>query len=138
MRRWSSLLTPVAVSAAVLSVLLGSALRADEKYALYNEGGLYGGNPFAAIGGALQQVPFFISRGNFRPIGRSIDYIEHSAAYQLAIVTKIPVNVVHGMFRILAVALTVPKWIAPAMDIRAARVDWGSGVPRVFRRCSAP
>ena len=58
----------------------------------------------------MKQVPFFISRGNFRPIGRSLDYIEHSAAYQLAIVTKIPVNVVHGMFRILAAALL--GWLA--------------------------
>ena len=57
------------------------------------------------MSGAIREVPFYIGRGNFRPLGRMLDYAEHSFSFEFASIVGIELPLAHGLFRLFAIVL---------------------------------
>ena len=57
-------------------------------------------NPIRIVYSAIKEIPFYIGRGNFRPLGRMLDYAEHSFSFEFASITGAPLPVIHGLFRV--------------------------------------
>ena len=64
-----------------------------------------GGNPGSIVASTIGDIRGFIDFGNFRPLGRLLVDIEHSIMFDTALATGIPPHVVHGIVRLVTVAI---------------------------------
>lgn len=89
----------------VVSPLIGFSFQGDEKRNVYLNARRIGANPIEAAHQAYDEIDLFLRLGNFRPVGRFLDYTEHSFVFEAAEATGVAPHVVHGVVRLLMVAL---------------------------------
>ena len=89
----------------VVSPLTGLAFHSDQRIAIYEFAVRLGANPFRIIRENIAEIGDFIQKGNFRPAGRFIFYLEESARFEVAMALGIPPHVVQGFLRMLMVGL---------------------------------
>ena len=92
-------------SVIVAAPLVGFAFQLDQRRAVYRSAAEGLVNPLSAVRHALDGIDDYLSRGNFRPIGRFLEAISDGFIFETAVATGIPPNVVHGMIRIAMVGL---------------------------------
>ncbi len=97
--RWAVRWTAV-LGGLVATPLLAFPFGADERFAFYTDTAHIGANPIRIVYSAIKEIPFYIGRGNFRPLGRMLDYAEHSFSFEFASITGAPLPVIHGLFRV--------------------------------------
>ena len=101
-RRWRAATLPVLI---VTAPLIGMSFQGDERPRIYSVISRYGSNPFKIVRGTYREIDFFLSRGNFRPVGRLFETIEHSFVFEAGEATGLAPHVVHGVVRMLMVML---------------------------------
>jgi hypothetical protein len=101
-RRWFDVIGPAVL---VVVPLLGFAFQGDERRGIYYDAERFGGNPARIAKQSYDEIGIFLNLGNFRPVGRFFDYLEHSTVFEVAKATGVPPHVVHGSVRIAMIAL---------------------------------
>ena len=92
-------------SVIVAAPLVGFAFQLDQRLEVYRSAAEGLVNPLSAVRHAADGIDEYLSRGNFRPIGRFLEAISDGFIFETAVATGIPPNVVHGMIRIAMVGL---------------------------------
>ncbi len=96
----------VAVPSMIVAVpLAGFAFQLDQRKAVYRSAADGLVNPLLAARHAADGIDEFLSRGNFRPLGRFLEAISDGFVFEAAEATGISPNVVHGVLRIAVVGL---------------------------------
>ena len=101
-RRWPSVAAWLAVVAAVPSI--AQSPEADERFGVYTFTAKFGVNPLSIVRHGYDSIPSFLDRGNFRPLGRVIEWSGHDLAGQISLFFNIPVNISLGILRLIAAA----------------------------------
>lgn len=83
----------VLVPLVVLLPLVALTPSADHRFNIYANGGLYAARPWQLIGGAVESVPIFLARGNFRPLGRIVEWSLDVAAFAPTGLLGVPANI---------------------------------------------
>jgi hypothetical protein len=93
-RPWRAvLLRCVLVPLIVLAPLLTLTPSADHRFNVYANGGLYGAHPWLLVRNAVTTVPMFLDLGNFRPLGRIVEWSLDVAVFALTALFGLPVNI---------------------------------------------
>ena len=92
-----------APSLMVTAPLVGFAFQIDQRIAVYRSAAEGLVNPVSAARHAVDSIDGYLSRGNFRPLGRFLEAISDSFVFEAAEATGISPNVVHGMIRMAMV-----------------------------------
>ena len=121
---WSSC---VLVPAVVLAPLSTHPFWADHRLSIYGYGGVYLNRPWRLPVDALGAVPYFLSVGNFRPLGRIYEWSLDVLVFALVDLVGLPANV--GL-RLVGLAAAVLLCLA-AVRLTAAVTARGSGPPSV-------
>ena len=103
--RWIYTIFP---SIIVTVPFLGTAFQGDQRlwtYVVMNQ--TDGGNPLGMVHRVLAQIDFFLSQGNFRPLGRLLIDFEHVFYMKAGLVTGVPPHLVHGFTRLILLACFV-------------------------------
>ena len=79
-------LVPLVVTAPVLGLALGS----DHRYNVYWHGATVQAHPWRLVTENLRTIPMYLGFGNFRPLGRMLEWTVDLAAYVFAEVTHLP------------------------------------------------
>lgn len=95
------LLLPVAVTAPLLYL----AADADHRYNVYWHGSIGQQRPWRLVTDNLRSVPMYLGFGNFRPLGRMLEWSVDTVAYVFGEVTHLPVQV--GLRLVSALAAAV-------------------------------
>jgi hypothetical protein len=101
MPRWGRALPGLLVA----SPLVAFSFQGDERRNIYYNAERFGTNPLEPAGQAIDEIPVFLRLGNFRPLGRFLDYTEHTFVFEAAEATGIAPHVVHGFVRMAMVAV---------------------------------
>ncbi|MCE2510968.1 MAG: hypothetical protein J4F50_00140 [Acidimicrobiia bacterium] len=101
-RRWRAAALPALIATVPL---VGMSLQGDERPRVYSVISRYSSNPFKMIKGTYDELDFFLSRGNFRPVGRLLETVEHGFIFEAGEATGLAPHVVHGVIRLLMVVL---------------------------------
>lgn len=127
MNRFLRLATPAML---VMAPLVGLALHSDQSIAIYQFASDYGTNPLRIAAANLAEIGEFVLKGNFRPLGRFIFYLEEAARFDLAAALGVPPHVVQGAVRVAMVGILA--WVATGVVralARSAAEHPGSSVP---------
>ncbi|GIE93652.1 hypothetical protein [Paractinoplanes rishiriensis] len=93
-RHWRRLaLRGVLVPLIVLFPLLTLTPSADHRFNIYANGGLYASRPWHLLRVAVESVPMFLDRGNFRPLGRVVEWSLDVVAFALTGLVGLPANI---------------------------------------------
>jgi hypothetical protein len=93
-RPWRQLLLRcVLVPLTVLAPLVTLTPSADHRFNVYANGGLYGARPWMLFHNAFSTVPMFLDLGNFRPLGRIVEWSLDVAVFALTALFGLPVNI---------------------------------------------
>ncbi len=103
----------------IMAPLAGLALHSDQSIAIYQFASDYGTNPLRIIAANLAEVGEFIAKGNFRPLGRFIFYLEEAARFDLAAAVGVPPHIVQGAIRVAMAG--VLAWVATCVVSALAR-----------------
>ena len=103
----------------VVTPLTGLAFHSDQRIAIYEFAARFGANPFRIIRENVAEIGHFIQKGNFRPVGRFVFYLEESARFEVAMALGIPPHVIQGLFRMLMVGLLA--WAATGVVLALHR-----------------
>ncbi len=103
----------------VMAPLVGLALHSDQSIAIYQFASDYGTNPLRIAAANVAEVGEFILKGNFRPLGRFIFYLEEAARFDLAAALGVPPHVVQGAIRVAMVGILA--WVATCLVRALAR-----------------
>lgn len=101
-RRWLAAALP---ALACTVPLAGMAFQGDERARIYSVISRYGSNPFKIVEGTYRDLDFFLDHGNFRPLGRLFETLEHSFVFEAGEATGLAPHAVHGAVRLVMVAL---------------------------------
>lgn len=126
-RRFLRVATPAML---VIAPLVGLALHSDQSIAIYQFASDYGTNPLRIAAANLAEIGEFILKGNFRPLGRFIFYLEEAARFDLAAALGVPPHVVQGAIRVAMVGILA--WVAACVVralARSATEHAGSSLP---------
>ena len=83
----------------------GTAFLGDQRRYLYMFTNETGGDPWPLLERTLDRVDFFLSLGNFRPLGRLFMVTIETMTLEAAMATGVPPHVVGGLIRLLMVGL---------------------------------
>ncbi len=119
----SRLLRVAAPAMLVMAPLIGLALHSDQSIAIYQFASDYGTNPIRILEASLGEIGEFISKGNFRPLGRFIFYLEEAARFDVAAALGVPPHIVQGAIRVAMVG--VLAWAATCVVRALARSATG-------------
>jgi hypothetical protein len=86
---WRSVLVPLTV----LLPLVALTPSADHRYNVYFDGGRFLGNPLLLFSDAVTSVPRYLQLGNFRPLGRIVEWSLDTAAFALTDLLGVPANI---------------------------------------------
>jgi hypothetical protein len=86
---WRCALVPLVV----LLPLIALTPAADHRFNVYSNGGLYAARPWRLITGVVESVPLFLGLGNFRPVGRIVEWSLDVAAFAMTGLLGIPANI---------------------------------------------
>ena len=95
------LLLPLTVTAPLLYL----APDADHRYNVYWHGSIGQGRPWRLVTDNLRSVPMYLGFGNFRPLGRMLEWSVDTLAYVFGEVTHLPVQI--GLRLVSALAAAV-------------------------------
>ena len=115
-RRFLRVATPAML---VMAPLVGLALHSDQSIAIYQFASDYGTNPLRIAAANLAEIGEFVLKGNFRPLGRFIFYLEEAARFDLAIALGVPPHVVQGAIRVAMVGILA--WVSTCVVRALAR-----------------
>ncbi len=119
----------------------GTAFLGDQRRYIYMFTNETGGSLWRLIGRTLDRVDFFLSLGNFRPLGRFVLVAVDMMTLEAALATGIPPHVLAGAIRMIMVAvLAVAGMLAIATLCRAvsARIPSGNRSPEPLMVVFAP
>lgn len=85
--------------------LTGFAFQHDERRKVYGAAHAYGADPLESIRYAYWSIDPYLNHGNFRPIGRFAESLEHGFVFEAAEATGLAPHAVHGIVRLVMVAL---------------------------------
>ena len=107
------------VLAPVLMVVpfIGTAFVGDQRRYIYMFTNETGGDPWPLIERTLDRVDFFLSLGNFRPLGRLIMVAVETMTLEAAMATGVPPHVLGGLTRLVMVGLMAASaaWVLSAL-----------------------
>jgi hypothetical protein len=83
----------VAIPLVVLMPLVALTPSADHRFNVYANGGLYATHPWRMPRVVAASVPAFLDLGNFRPLGRIVEWSLDTVAFALTEVLAVPVNI---------------------------------------------
>ena len=83
----------VLVPLVVLSPLVTLTPAADHRFNVYANGGQYTDHPWRLLRTAVTTVPGYLDLGNFRPLGRVVEWSLDVAAYELTALFGLPANI---------------------------------------------
>ena len=83
----------VLVPLVVLIPLVALTPGADHRFNVYANGARYAGHPWRLIVAAADSVPPFLRQGNFRPLGRLVEWSLDVAAFALTALLGVPANI---------------------------------------------
>jgi len=121
---WRCLLAPLVV----LSPLVTLTLSADHRFNIYNNGGRYATRPWRLFEAAVTSVPQYLDAGNFRPLGRMLEWSLDVAAFALTALFGVPAPIGLRVISFLAaILLTVAAAVfVEAITARRRRLVEGS------------
>ena len=85
--------------------LTGFAFQHDERRKIYRAAGGYGADLLESVQYAYYSVETYLRHGNFRPIGRFAESLEHGFVFEAAEATALAPHAVHGIVRLAMVAI---------------------------------
>ena len=83
----------VLVPLIVLAPLIALTPAADHRFNIYGNGGQYAAHPWRLLRSVVESVPQFLDLGNFRPLGRLLEWSLDTAAFALTGLFGIPANI---------------------------------------------
>jgi hypothetical protein len=93
-RPWRRVVTrAVLVPLVVLMPLVALTPAADHRFNVYANGGRYAGHPFGLLTAVVKSVPAYLALGNFRPLGRLVEWSLDVAAFAFTGLLGIPANI---------------------------------------------
>jgi hypothetical protein len=95
----------VLLPAVVLAPLTTLALSGDHRFNVYWHGSAVVSRPWALVTDNLRTVPMYLDFGNFRPLGRMLEWTVDLAAYVLMAVLHLPAEVALRLVAALAAAV---------------------------------
>ena len=101
-RRWWAVTVPALIATAPL---IGMSFHGDERPRIYSVARRFGSNPIEAVRGTYRDIDLFLDMGNFRPVGRFLETVEHGFILDAGEATGLAPHVVHGVIRLLMVML---------------------------------
>jgi len=92
---------PAALAVVLVTLpLTGVSFRGDERRNIYFNAERFGTNPLEPLSQAFSEIDVFLNQGNFRPLGRFLDYTEHVFVFEAAEASGVPPHIVQGMIRL--------------------------------------
>ena len=105
-RQWRLVfLRCLAVPLVVTAPLLYLVADADHRYNVYWHGSQVQARPWALVTDNLRTVPMYLGFGNFRPLGRMVEWSVDAAAYAFGEITHLPAQVGLRLMSALAAAV---------------------------------
>ncbi|MFI5888845.1 hypothetical protein ACIA5D_01860 [Actinoplanes sp. NPDC051513] len=109
------LVMPVVVTAPLL-YLAGNA---DHRYNVYWHGSLVQDRPWRMVTENLRTVPMYLDFGNYRPVGRMVEWALDTAAYLMVEITHLPAQVGLRLISALAAAVLTAAAVVFAEAVTA-------------------
>ena len=131
----------------VVAPLLGLTFHSDQRIMMYWLTGAFGADPLAILTQNLAEVDDFLQKGNFRPLGRFVMYMEQTSIFEIAAGTGVAPHVAQGAVRLVmvsALAAAATAFVlalhdsarsagAPGPATAGRRLlDWSAPVPPVL------
>ena len=129
----SAFLQYAAASVLMVVPFTGTAFLGDQRRYLYMFTNETGGDPWRLITRTLDRVDFFLSLGNFRPLGRLFLVTVETMTLEAAMATGVPPHVLGGLLRLVMVAVLAAAAgvvVSALWRSAAAGSDGVTGVPR--------
>ena len=117
-----------------MAPLVGLAFHSDQSIAMYEFASEYGTNPLRIAKANLNEISEFISKGNFRPVGRFIHYLEEAAWMDLAVALGSPPHIVQGAVRVLMIGILAWAAISVLRALERSATDPAGSSPQNRRR----
>jgi hypothetical protein len=111
----NSVVVPLVVTAPVIGV----GLIGDHRYNVFWHGATVQARPWELVTDNLRSVPMYISFGNFRPLGRMLEWAVDTLAFSLAEVLHVPVTVTLHLLSALAAGVLVAAIVLLAQAVTA-------------------
>ncbi|GIM96657.1 hypothetical protein [Paractinoplanes toevensis] len=118
---WRALLVPLTV----LLPLVTLAPTADHRFNIYWHGADFRSHPLRLVTENLHTVPYYLARGNFRPIGRMAEDIVDLAAYLLMESLRLPADIAFRLVSFLAAAVLTGAAVVLAESLLARGTQRG-------------
>jgi hypothetical protein len=109
------LLVPLVVTAPLVSLVAG----ADHRYNVYWHGSIVQDRPWRLVTENLKTIPMYVDFGNFRPLGRMMEWTIDVAAYLFGEITHLPVQVGLRVMSALAAAVLIAAAVLFAEAVTA-------------------
>src|SRR5689334_3231387 len=124
---WRCLLTPLVV----LAPLVTLTFSADHRFNVYNNGGLYATRPWKLFAAAVTTVPQYLDAGNFRPLGRVLEWSLDVAAFTPTALFGLPAPIGLRIVSFLAAILLTGAAVLLVEAVTARRRRLFAGSPSV-------
>jgi hypothetical protein len=89
----------------VLLPTVGAAFAADKRFNVYRFGGEYAQRPSGVVTDQIRNIDFYLSLGNFRPLGRIVERSQDLLTFQLAEFLSVPFHVSMRVVNLISVGL---------------------------------
>jgi hypothetical protein len=113
----------------VLAPLVALTPSADHRFNVYGNGGLYAAHPWRMPATVVASVPQFLDLGNFRPLGRLLEWSLDTAAFALTGLFGIPANIGLRLVSFLAAAVLTFAAVVFAEAVTCRRERLFGGPP---------
>jgi len=115
----------------VLAPLVTLTLSADHRFNIYNNGGRYATRPWRLFEAAVTSVPQYLDAGNFRPLGRVLEWSLDVAAFAMTALFGVPAPIGLRVISFLAATLLTVAAVVFVEAITARRRRLLGGSPSV-------
>jgi hypothetical protein len=109
----------VLVPLIVLMPLVTLTPGADHRFNVYANGGRYLANPLLLLRGVIESVPTYLQLGNFRPLGRLVEWSLDVTAFAITGLFGLPVNVTLRLVSFAAAVLLTLAAVVFAESVTA-------------------
>jgi hypothetical protein len=109
----------VLVPLIVLLPLVTLTPGADHRFNVYANGGRYAAHPMLLLRAVVESVPTYLTLGNFRPLGRLVEWSLDVAAFAITGLLGIPVNVTLRLVSFAAAMLLTLAGVVFAQSVMA-------------------
>ncbi|MDG1365712.1 MAG: hypothetical protein P8P85_01500 [Acidimicrobiales bacterium] len=112
-------------AAVAASPSIAASPEADERFHIYTFAARFKANPLKIVGHAFDTVPDFLDRGNYRPLGRIVEWSGQVFVGEISLLFNLPINVSLGVLRLISAALLAASivWLVSAVLRRDDRQD---------------